>query len=167
MSATTPYRARMPFEEKYLSVHPVATIAGRQVKKYHVNTVDAPIEPEIQAAADAFLPRLFPEPDNTPPASFTILHRGQRASYLLAYNWVWDNVLHCATAAAGIEFLGCPDTDPTHFVELTRPWIGCVWELPPLGHERNAWVRHMLVPDEPNLTAYLADNMPPGRTGPS
>ena len=46
-----------------------------------------------------------------------------------------------------------------------RPWIGCVWELPPIAHERDAWVRHMLVPDQPDLSAYLADFMPDGLTG--
>ena len=61
--------------------------------------------------------------------------------------------------------LGCPDDDPAHFVVLDRPWIGCVWELPPIAHERDAWVRHMLVPDKPDLHAYLADAMPDGLTG--
>ena len=45
------------------------------------------------------------------------------------------------------------------------PWIGCVWELPPLLHERDAWVRHMLTPDAPDLDAYLADSLPEGTTG--
>lgn len=155
----------MPFTEKYLSIQPVTEIAGRQVKHYHVNTDDAPIEPEIRAAAERLLPAMFPEPDGTPPATFVVLHRGRDAAYINAYSWVWDNVLHCATAAAGVPFLDCPDTDPTHFVELKRSWVGCVWELPPIGHERSAWVRHMLTPDTPDLDAYLADTLPPGRTG--
>lgn len=155
----------MPFTEKYLWTQPVTEIAGRQVKHYHVNTDDAPIEPEIRAAAERLLPTLFPDPDGTPPATFVVLHRGRDAAYINAYSWVWDNVLHCATAAAGVPFLDCPDTDPTHFVELKRAWIGCVWEIPPIGHERSAWVRHMLVPDAPDLDAYLADTLPPGRTG--
>ena len=155
----------MGFTEKYLSIQPVITIAEREIKRYHVNGDDAPIEPEIQRAAEEFLPKLLPQPDETPPATFIVLHRGREAAYLNAYSWVWDNVLHCATAAAGLPFLDCPDTDPTHFVELNRPWIGCVWELPALGHERSAWVRHMLVPDVPDLAGYLADTLPPGPTG--
>ncbi len=55
--------------------------------------------------------------------------------------------------------------DPERFAELARPWIGCVWELPPLGHERSAWVRHVLAPDEPDLPGYLADLLPEGKTG--
>ncbi|MDX3248064.1 hypothetical protein PV408_41475 [Streptomyces sp. ME18-1-4] len=81
---------------------------------------------------------------------------------------MWDNVLHFRGAAAGQPVLGCPDDDPTHFVVPHRPWIGCVWELPPILHERDAWVRHMLAPtapDIPDLDAYLADSLPAGTTG--
>ena len=55
--------------------------------------------------------------------------------------------------------------DLTHFMVLNRPWIGCVWELPPIPHERDAWVRHLLAPDVADLDGYLTDAMPPGRTG--
>ncbi|GII84737.1 hypothetical protein Ssi03_27270 [Sphaerisporangium siamense] len=156
----------MPFTEKFLRVPGTIGVDGRHVKRYHVSTLDTEIEPEVQRAAYAFLPRLLPGPDDTPPAAFAVLHRGSgTACYLNAYTWVWDNVLECHTAAAGVPFLGCDDTDPTHFKELARPWIGCVWELPPLEHERAAWVRHMLAPDAPLLPAYLADTLPEGRVG--
>jgi hypothetical protein len=49
-------------------------------------------------------------------------------------------------------------------IELDRPWIGCVWELSPLHHERNAWVRHILTGDSPDLDGYVADSMPSGHT---
>ena len=79
--------------------------------------------------------------------------------------WVWDNVLEVHSAAAGEPFLGCPDRDPTHFVELVKPWVGCVWELAPFGHERSAWVRHLLAPERPDLDGYLADFFPEGPAG--
>jgi hypothetical protein len=47
-------------------------------------------------------------------------------------------------------------------VSADRPWL---WELPPIAHERDAWVRHMLLPEKPDLEAYLADGMPDGLTG--
>jgi hypothetical protein len=147
-------------ERSLLAVDPVL-VASRHVKAYHVTLDAAPVEPSVVAAAMAFLPRLLPAPepppDGTPPASFVILHRSAQAAYLNAYSWVWDNVIECRTAAAGIPFLGCPDDDPTVFVELAKPWIGCVWELGPFEYERSAWVRHMLEPAAPDLGAYLAD----------
>jgi hypothetical protein len=155
----------MAFTERYLRTPGVIEVAGRRVKRYHVNTSDGEIEQAIQQAAYGFLPGLLAESDGTPPAAFVVLHRGQDAAYLNAYSWVWDNVLECHTAAAGIPFLGCEDDDPTNFKELAKSWIGCVWELPPLGHERSAWVRHMLAPDQPDLTSYLTDVLPEGMVG--
>ncbi|WNZ07537.1 hypothetical protein [Streptomyces sp. 11x1] len=157
----------MPFTEKLLTVPPPVEAAGRRIKRYHVTADPDGIAPEVAEAAYALLPALLPEPDGTtPPATFVVLHRGgDTGAYLNVYSWVWDNVLHFAGAAAGQPVLGCPDTDPTHFVATDRPWIGCVWELPPIQHERDAWVRHVLAPELPDLDAYLADSLPAGTTG--
>ncbi|MGH8828608.1 MAG: hypothetical protein ACRDVZ_13645 [Jiangellaceae bacterium] len=154
----------MVFVEKSLHVLPPLTIAGRHVKRYHVSAASTEIEPAIEKAAYDFLPQR-PDPDNTPRATFVVLHRAETAAYLNAYSWVWNNVIYCGVAVAGIPFLGCPDDDPTHFIKLDRPWIGCVWELPALGHEPSAWVQHMIEPAEPDLDAYLADVLPSGPTG--
>jgi hypothetical protein len=156
----------MGFKEKFVSTPGVIEIAGRHVKRYHVYTEGEPIEPTVEDAAYAFLPALLPDPDDeTPPAAFTILHRNRQGAFLDAYSWVWTNVIECRVAAAGIAFLGCDDEDPTHFKPLSRPWIGCVWELAPFGHERSAWVRHILEPDRPDLAAYLADSFAEGMAG--
>ncbi|USQ84351.1 hypothetical protein NFX46_11415 [Streptomyces phaeoluteigriseus] len=156
----------MAFTEKLLTVHPPIEVAGRRVKRYHVTGDPAGIAPDVERAAYAILPELLPEPDGTPPATFVVLHRGgDDGAYLNAYSWVWDNVLHFGGAAAGQPVLGCPDRDPAHFVPTDRPWIGCVWELPPLLHERDAWVRHLLAPEVPDLEAYLTDLLPAGTTG--
>ncbi|GAA2459913.1 hypothetical protein GCM10010273_50240 [Streptomyces lavendulocolor] len=161
------YGPSMAFAEKLLSVAPPVEVAGRRVKRYHVTADPSGIAPEVAAAAYALLPELLPEPDGTtPPASFSVLHRGgDSGAYLNTYSWVWDNVLHCSIAVAGQPGLGCPDRDPARFVRLERPWIGCVWEMPPLAHERDAWVRHMLAPDRPDLDAYVADSLRSPRTG--
>ncbi len=149
----------MPFTDRYLRAVAPIEAGNRQIKRYHISTVDAEIEQEVQDAAYRMLPHLLPAPDDeTPPASFVILHRGLGgAAYLMAYSWVWTNVIECRSAAAGVSFLGCPDSGPENFIQLDRPWIGCVWELAPFGHERAAWVRHILAPDEPDLSGYLAD----------
>ncbi|HEY9375204.1 hypothetical protein [Streptomyces sp.] len=156
----------MAFSEKLLFVPPPIEVAGRRVKRYHVTSDPAGIAPEVEKAAYAILPDILPEPDGTPPATFVVLHRGDdTGAYLNAYSWVWDNVLHFGGAAAGQPVLNCPDTDPAHFVRTDSPWIGCVWELPPILHERDAWARHMLTPDTPDLDAYVADALAPGTTG--
>ncbi|GAA1268532.1 hypothetical protein Psi02_10580 [Planotetraspora silvatica] len=51
------------------------------------------------------------------------------------------------------------------FRRETGPLTGCVWESPPILHERDARMRHMLTPELPDLDAYLADSLPEGTTG--
>lgn len=157
----------MTCTEKYLTSLPPIAVADRQVKRYHIAPVGHQIEESVQLAAYDLLPQLLPAPDGqTPSAAFAVLHRGSDSgAYLMAYSWVWDNVLECASAAAGVPFLGCADERPDHFTRVTKPWIGCVWELAPLGHERSAWVRHVLAPSEPDLAGYLGDVVADGLSG--
>ena len=166
MAVVRAYGPAMPFAAKLLRVPPPIEVGGRHVKRYHVTADPGGIDPVVEEAALAILPALLPVPDGTPPATFIVVHRGgDSGAYLNVYSWVWDNALHFAGAAAGQPVLGCPDEDPANFVRLEGgPLIGCVWELPPLLHERDAWVRHMLVPGRADLAGYLADSLPEGTT---
>ena len=157
----------MAFTPKYLRSLPPVALGGRQVKRYQVTIDDRPLDPVIQNAAEDFLPKLYPDfADDTPPATVLVLHQGMRAMYLCAYNWVWDNAVHTRGAVAGDQpYLGSHTTDLTSYTEIDKRLVGCVWELPVLAHERSAWVRHLLAPDEPDLAAYLADAHPDGPVG--
>jgi hypothetical protein len=157
----------MALQPKYLRALDPIVVGARHLKRYHVSNDETPIDAAIERAAYELLPRLVPAPDgSTPPGGWVILHQGgDGAAYLNAYSWVWDNVIEFHAAAAGQPMVDCPDDDPTHFVPLERPWIGCIWELPPFGHERSAWVRHVFGADVPDLDAYLADHLPDGPTG--
>lgn len=140
--------------------------ADRRVKRYHITTTRDDISNGIQNAAYAFLPQLLPKPDDeTPPGGWVILHKGAAIpAYLIAYSWTWGNVVECRAAVAGIPELGCDDENPENFKFLDRPWMGCVWELAPLNHERAAWIRHVLEPETPDLDGYLSDVLPDGST---
>ncbi|QGN48740.1 hypothetical protein ACN26Y_22200 [Micromonospora sp. WMMD558] len=158
----------MAFRDKELRVPAPITVAGRRVKRYHIDQPERPLEPEVERAAYAFLPRLLPPAgaDGTPPVSWVVLHRGaDTGAYLLAYTWFFDNVVEAHVAEAGQPAIGCPDDDPTHFVEMRRPVVGCVWELGMLEHERAAWIRHVLAPDRPDVEAYVADTRAEGTVG--
>ncbi|MEZ0069515.1 hypothetical protein ABIA32_005560 [Streptacidiphilus sp. MAP12-20] len=160
------YGAAMTFAEKRLTALEPIELGGRFIKRYHVTPYPEPIEPEIERAAHAILPSLLAPPDDTPPGGFAVLHRGgDGAAYLNVYSWYWGNALWLGCASAGQPALGCPDLDPTHFMKLDLPLVGCVYELPPIVHERNAWVRHVFAPERPDLAAYLADSLPDGTTG--
>jgi hypothetical protein len=101
----------MTFSERYMRSAGVIEAGGRQVKRYHISTVQGHIPEGVQNAAYAFMPQLLPRPDNETPS-----------------------------------------------------WMGCVWELAPLGHERAAWIRHVLEPEIPDLGGYLSDVLPDGST---
>ncbi|MFF5175745.1 hypothetical protein ACFY3U_24390 [Micromonospora sp. NPDC000089] len=157
----------MPFHDKQLRVAGATEVAGRRLKRYRIDQPDQPLTPEVERAAEAVLPTLVPTADDgTPPAGWVVLHRGaDTGAYLLAYTWFFDNVVECRTAVAGQPAIGCPDDDPTRFVPLDRPGVGCVWELGVFEHERSAWIRHVLAPDRPDLDGYLADLRPEGPVG--
>jgi hypothetical protein len=157
----------MAFHDKELTVRPAITIAGRRIKRYHIDQPDRRIEPAVEKAAYELLPRLLPESDGeTPRASWVVLHRGaDTGAYLLAYSWFWGNVVQVRIMVAGQPALGCPDTDPSRFVPLERQIVGCVWELGVFEHERTAWIRHVLHPDQPDLDGWLADTRAEGPVG--
>jgi len=155
----------MAFAERFMTTPDPVELGGRRVKRYEIHIEDSPIDPAIVDAAYARLPQLLPERTGTVPASFTVLHRSAMGAYLLAYSWTLTDVLECRAVVAGVRVLGCPDDDPAHFVESAGQWIGCVWELVPLEHERSAWVRHILRPDAPDLDGYVADQHKPGPVG--
>jgi hypothetical protein len=158
----------MAFQPKLIRTRPPVTVNGRTLKRYDVTVTEEPFRHDIERAALAKLPELVPGPDgDTPPSGWIILHEGgdRTATYVNAYSWVWDNVVEFHAAVSAQPHLGCPSHDPTRFVTLDRPWIGCIWELPPFGHERSAWVRHVFGADQPDLNAYLADVLPDGPAG--
>jgi hypothetical protein len=157
----------MTFHDKDLTVPPSITVGDRRVKRYHVDQPGRRIGPAVAEAAYALLPTLLPDPDpDTPPASWVVLHRGgDLGAYLLAYNWVWGNVVDVRYLVAGQPALGCPDDDPAHFAPVDRPLMGCVWELGVFEHERGAWIRHVLDPELPDLDSWLADTRAEGPVG--
>ena len=130
----------MSITEKILRApHPIE-IGGRTLKRYHITTFEAEIEPGIRKAAWDIVPELAPQPDDeTPPTGWLVRHTGATGAYLCAYSWVWDNVVEMQSAVAGEPYLGCPDTNPEH--------VG------------------VLEPDLPDLTGYISDTLPAGRTG--
>lgn len=152
----------MAFTERHLTCPPPSKVNGARVKWYHVHHAEpGGIDAAVLAAADAALPELV----TAETAAFAVLHQARTGAFLSVFNWVWDNVLEFNGVAAGVPWIGCLDDDPTHFAPLPKPWIGCVFELVVLEHERAAWVEHVLEPEVAALDAYLADSHAEGPVG--
>ena len=99
----------MSITEKFLRAPGPIEASGRMLKRYHITTVEAEIEPGIQKAAYDILPELVPQPDDeTPAAGWLVLHTGASGAYLCAYSWVWGNVVEMRSAVAGEPYLGAP-----------------------------------------------------------
>lgn len=151
----------MGFSERYLRPAGVASVGDWRVKQYRVTVTEQPVDAAVVEAAEAYLPKLLPDSaasDPTPRVAFSVLHKGVDAVWFNLYSWVYGEIVHCRAARAGLD-------EPTTFAPPTEPLIGCVWELPALVHERSAWVRHGLLPDQPAVADYLADFLPEGPVG--
>ncbi len=139
-------------------------MAGRRIKRYHVTADPAGIAPDVEAAAYAMLPKLLPEPDGTPPRPSSYC-TGAATTAPTSTRTAGCGTTSCTSAARRRASRSWAARTGTRALHHRPPWIGCVWELPPILHERDAWVRHMLAPDAPDLDAYLADSLPEGTTG--
>jgi hypothetical protein len=71
-------------------------------------------------------------------------------------SWIWweqENELHhqvfFSTSADPGALRPATPADP----------IACVWDLSVVAHEREAWIRHVLAADVPDLDAYLEDQL--------
>lgn len=140
-------------------------IEGRHVKRYHIARDATPIPPAWEQTAYDLIPGMLAPEDGTPPAAFTVLFRSGAGLHLNVYSWYWDNVVYGRFATGGVPFLGSPDEDPGNLAPVDPPVIGCVYELGVLVHERSAWIRHMLMNEQPDMDAYLADVLPTGPAG--
>ena len=83
---------------------------------------------------------------------FAVLHEGQKGTWLLLDWWAHGDIL-CQRLSLDEGHGFAPVDD--------RPLTACVWELPFLSHERDAWVRHMMT-ERPDPTAWAADLRPDG-----
>lgn len=155
----------MGFQKRDLRGAGTRQANGRTLKVYELRAPGQQIEDSLRTAAWGLLPELVAEPvDTTTPAlGWVVLHRGQDAAYVVAYSWVWNEVLEQHLAVAGRPELGAGGSEVTEFGVLDRRWMGCVWELAPLQHERISWIDNVLRPPTPDVEAYVLDFLPDGR----
>ena len=108
----------------------------------------------VEQAKTLLLPHLPPVDDRCYGVGFIGAHQGRGADFVFLGWWANENELffHVYTANynAPEEWL---------YLNTSGP-LACAWDLAVVAHERDAWVRHVLMnPGGPDLGAYLADQL--------
>ncbi|MEV7603577.1 hypothetical protein AB0O91_40030 [Kitasatospora sp. NPDC089797] len=142
---------RRPVEYAPRSITALAaeSVGGWTVKRYGVSALrDTPPEPVLDFARLAVRRSL---PDGQPGGyGFSVVHEDEDGCYVVVGWWSPNRlILHTRTWLAGWDDLTAPAPAPGDAT-------ACVWELVAIGHERDAWVRNVLAPAEPDFAAYLA-----------
>jgi hypothetical protein len=154
----------MAFHQREIRSAGSTQASGRTLKVYELVAPGQRIDDPLRHAARSMLPELVSEPIDatTPAVGWVVLHRGEDAAWVVAYSWVWKEVLEQHLAVAGCPELGAGGSGITDFGILDKRWMGCVWELAPLEHERRSWIDHVLRPTTSDVAAYLRDRLPDG-----
>ncbi|WP_440074228.1 hypothetical protein [Streptosporangium sp. OZ121] len=152
----------MSFVPRSLRPTGVVEVDGWKLKRYELTGTGAPVDPGLVAAAAPHIASLLPSELRHPALrhggepirfGFLLLHQTQDALWLNLYTWVHSSIIH---GKAAWLTLARPEEG---FRILDEPFLGCVWELPLVAHERSSWVRHMMMGPGLDPRAYLADSV--------
>jgi hypothetical protein len=127
-----------------------------RIKRYGISYGRPTVRAELAAAAEAAAERVLPSPAVTPTrygVGFLGVHDGRGGNFVYVDWWERENELH--------HHLFFSNADDPGELRAATPddAVACVWDLAVIGHERDAWVRHVLVPAVPDLDGYLADTL--------
>jgi len=129
---------------------------GWRIKRYGISYGRATVRTELAAAAEAAAERVLPSPAVTPTrygVGFLGVHDGRGGNFVYVDWWAQENELH--------HHLFISNADDPGELRAATPddAVACVWDLAVIGHERDAWVRHVLLPAVPDLDGYLANTL--------
>ena len=129
-------------------------VPGWRIKHYSVSALREVPEEGVRHFAEAAVLRSLPPAYPTAlSCGYSVVHEDADGCYAVVGWWSPNRViLHTRTWLAGWE-------DLSDFVEAPSSARACIWELVPMAHERTAWVRHVVQPEQPDVAAYLADTV--------
>lgn len=130
--------------------------AGWRLKRYAILHRDREVDPELDAAALAAAAERLPPSGEGPEhygVGFVAVHRGASWDYVTIGFWAYQSELRLTGLMRASS--DRVRLEPVAGNELSSD----VWDLALLAHEREAWVRHALLPGRADLDAYLADTL--------
>lgn len=124
---------------------------GRLVKEYAIAASGPePSGSVMEAGRESVASSLAAHAPAAAPA-FSVIHEGEDACYYLAYWWAEGCILHGHARTAPLDA-------PNKSAPLWAHAMACTWELVPVAHESQAWVRHVLkTTGEPAMEAWASD----------
>jgi hypothetical protein len=150
-------RLAEPYATRSIRCLDLLTLVGWRLKLYGIAYRGGrPVQALVDAAVAAAQERL-PRPavaDDRYGVGFVGAHDGRGANFVFVDWWEHEDELH---HHAWLSSKGEPRR-----LHATGPddFTACAWDLAVIGHERAAWVRHVLTRAQgPDLDAFLADRL--------
>ena len=125
-----------------------------RLKEYTVAYGRDRARPELIAAAEAAAASTLPVTAVTETrygVGFLGIHDGRGGNFVFVDWWEHENELHHRV------FFSSSDVPGSLRPATSADPIACVWDLSVVAHEREAWIRHVLAADAPDLDGYLGD----------
>lgn len=125
-------------------------------KQYYIAFDASRYDEALVAASDASLDGLLAGPGL--PAEhrvgFSVIHAGRDMDFVVHGYWTNGNEL-------ALKVFKAPPgrADQLTGSDNNGASVACVWDLAVIGHERQAWIDHLLRPETPDVAAYLADTL--------
>lgn len=146
-----------PYATRSVRCLDLLTFDGWRLKLYGIRyRGELPVQSLVDAAVAAAQERL-PRPavtDDRYGLGFVGAHEGRRENFVFVDWWAGEDELHHHTWFSSHE-------EPSK-LRATGPddFTACAWDLAVIGHERAAWVRHVLARENgPDLDAYMSDQL--------
>jgi len=144
------------YSQKKVSSGPDLDLPTAYLKWYNLYPTEAVITPEQVTKSQDYLKTITPNLGLQNELGFVILHRAGTVLLLLLCTWRNTNEIWESTYVKDLEQ---PDSGYQP-IPYPNKHVGtfCVWELGPVWHERNAWVKFLASKrDFAAKTAYLVD----------
>ena len=146
------------YRDRKIEFHGVVENDTLKVKIYTISLNEHFSSNEILEKLLEELPELFNKAGKTDLSTygvaFLIIHEAREGVWILPQWWTGGEML-------GSDLFFCSYKNPFHVTQpIQDQSLICVWELQVVLHEREAWIKHILMKaDNPDFDSYLNDYM--------
>jgi len=140
-----------PYKARNIDFTGIQSIKHWQIKTYSIIYDRASFSKELVNESIGLLKNELPGiTDHTYGLGFLITHHGKGSNFVLIDWWHNENELQHQVYYSSKE-------SPEKLIKQNSSApAACVWDLIVINHERNAWVKHMMI-NEPKTNNYLND----------